>query len=267
MAEECIHGLELGLCDICSPQQKPEVAHPSVGSRPRDIRPPARPRSSTGPRASRVPAPASRPSPTRPLDVGRQRMFHLTHVGNLAAILSDGAVRANTAPTIDISASDTRAARRQTLVAGEGSAAVSSFVPFFLAPDSKVWRDIRDRVIDPRLTPAVRDYDLAEFIMLVTTVDAVGPDVVFADGDAADPVTRFAAGAESRERMMRRLLADDEALDASEALVPAEVPFERISLIGVAHEPARDAVRELLRRATFEPRVAVHPPWFARSSS
>lgn len=271
MAEECIHGLELSLCDICSPQHKPEVIHPAVGSRPRDIRPPSRPRTSspprTGSRASRVPAPASRPSPTRPLDVGRQRMFHLTHLSNLEAILRDGAVRAGVAPNVDISAPDTRAARRTALVGGEGSAAVSSFVPFFLAPDPKVWRDIRDQVVDPRLSADSRRYEPAEFIMLVTTVDAAGPDVVFADGDAADPATRFAAGAESRERMMRRLLADDDALDASEALVPDAVPFELISLIGVAHDPARDAVREVLLRATFEPRVAVHPPWFARSES
>ncbi len=272
MAEECIHGLEMSLCDICSPQQKPEIIHPAAGTRPRDVRPPSRPRTSTpgrqsGSRASKVPAPASRPSPTRPLDVGRQRMFHLTHIGNLAAILRDGAVRAGVTPDVDISAPDNRAARRTAVVGGDGTAAVAEFVPFFLAPDPKVWRDIREQVVDPRLAQSVRGYELAEFIMLVTTVEAAGPDVVFTDGDAADAATRFASGAESRERMMRRLLADDDALDVAEALVPDAVPFERISLIGVAHDPARDAVRELLAQATFEPRVAVHPPWFARPES
>ena len=36
-----------------------------------------------------------------------------------------------------------------------------------------------------------------------------------------------------------------------------------ITLIGVANDRVRAAVRALLAGSGYQPRVAVHPPWFA----
>lgn len=253
MAEECIHGLAAGLCDICYPKARPEPPRPVAKTRPRDVRPPSGPRTS-----------AQRPPAGKPVDVGRQRLFHLTHMRNLPGILSDGRISAEATPVVDISAPSTREERRLATVAGPDSATVAEFVPFFLDPDASLWRDIRSGTVDPRLSADARRHELAEYVLVVTTIGDVGPEVVMADDDAAGAATRFASTPETMERMLRRLRADETALARGELLVHGTVPFERIALIGVAHDRARDAVREVLGSTSFTPRVAVHPPWFAR---
>ncbi|MES1211928.1 MAG: hypothetical protein ABUT11_00115, partial [Leifsonia sp.] len=56
-------------------------------------------------------------------------------------------------------------------------------------------------------------------------------------------------------------------------LAPPPVPFSAITLVGVANEPVRDQVRQLLadagvghasngRSEGAAPKVAVYPPWF-----
>lgn len=260
MADECIHGLEVPLCDICYPKAKPEPVRAPAATRPRDVRPLAGPRatSRTPPRR------ATRPPAGKPVNLGQQRLFHLTHVDNLEGILIDGVVSAGAIPTIDISAPSTREERRAATVAGPGSGAVASFVPFFLTPDARVWSDIRSKTIDPRLSTGVRRFEPAEFVFLVTTVAAAGDGIVLADGDAAAASTRFASTPATEERMLRRLLPDEDAIASAEALVPDRLPLERVTLVGVAHDRARDAVRDLFRQTVFAPRIAVHPPWFAR---
>jgi len=59
------------------------------------------------------------------------------------------------------------------------------------------------------------------------------------------------------------LTSDDGMALRAEVLVHDSVPFEAITLIGVAHEKARASVRLILAGSRFQPRVAVHPPWFA----
>ena len=59
----------------------------------------------------------------------------------------------------------------------------------------------------------------------------------------------------------------DIGLREGELLAGASVPVSSIALIGVAHEPARDRVREILADAWpsgsgAAPKVAVYPPWF-----
>jgi hypothetical protein len=42
------------------------------------------------------------------------------------------------------------------------------------------------------------------------------------------------------------------------------LPFDAITLIGVANNKARDAVKDVLDSSVYTPRVAVFPPWFAK---
>jgi len=276
--DECIHGLQRDRCDVCSPKAAPK----------RDTPAPARVRASTAPRRSAPPSQrgtastAPRKPALRPLDVGEQRIYHVTHVSNLPGILATGAVladiggEAETRPVTDISSPANRKARRATAVAGEGGPAVAEYVPFFLSPAAVLWDTLRAGTPDPRLAPATRDIPAAEYVILVSTVRQVSgihggdaspavPPVVVADGDAALPLTRFATTPEAHERAMRRILLgdDDQAPLRAELLVKGAVPLEAVSLIGVAHNTARDAVRDILSSADFRPRVAVHPPWFA----
>ena len=42
-------------------------------------------------------------------------------------------------------------------------------------------------------------------------------------------------------------------------------PFDEVALVAVANEPVRDLVKGIVDDADFETRVAVYPPWFAKS--
>lgn len=196
-------------------------------------------------------------------------MYHVTHLNNLESILSAGSVLSDAAgasPSVDISTDRAREARRMITVDDDGSA-VADFVPFFLSPASSAWGSVRSGSSDPRLSVSASP---TEFVVLVTSVKAVtdartGADVVIADRDAAHPLTHFATATDASNRMLRKLNAEAEqlAIADAEVLVRESVPFEVFSVITVANDRARNAVKELLRGSSFAPRVAIHPPWFS----
>jgi hypothetical protein len=258
--DECIHGLELTRCDVCSPKAvpQPEVAMRPAARTPRNARQPAK-----SARRAGAPAPNS-----RPILVGEQRLHHVTHLSNLEGILAGGRLRSDLGganPSVDASSLSNREVRRQVPL---GAATVADYVPFYLSPDALLWAAIRGESSDPRLSPAVHALPASEFVVLVSTVNAVaaGRDdqATLADGDAADPRTRFADTREDYERVLRRLAADPDTdgLLRAEFLVADAVPFETIALIGVANDKTRDAVRAMFDSTGHKPRVAVHPPWF-----
>jgi hypothetical protein len=256
--QECIHGLEIPLCDICYPKavvEKPKVARVAT------------------PRTPRV---AGVSTSRKSINVGEQRVYHVTHIRNLELILTSGAILPDSELfgeeshpiAVDLSTALTRELRRTVEVpAGriadiDGSpvtvpgAAVSGYVPFFLSPTPTLWDDLRRGAGDEtRWSAAARSAAFTDFVFLVTTVKALGSSTVIADGDAAGATTLFAAG-ESIGTMLQRLHGSDAALEA-EALVPGSVPVEAIQLIGVANDRVRERVRDLTST-----KVAVYPPWF-----
>ena len=271
MAEECIHGLDAGLCDICFPKPRPIVETPPAPTRRAPASRPLSSRSLSSRTASGKP---SRRAATlfepKPVDVGEQRIYHLTHVSNLASILEARALLADASPTIDISSAAARDARRLAPVAGLDGPRVSAFVPFFLSPNAGIWEGIRSGTVDPRLAPETIGTDPAEFVILVSMVKAIVESEatpVVSDGDAAHVLTRFAGTAEANERMLRSLRGDEDSIIGAEYLVHDLVPFELISLIGVAHDRARDGVKAILKGTEWKTKVAVYPPWFARPES
>lgn len=293
MTDECIHGLDLDRCDLCSPKSVPKA----------DAAPARAPRQVKSPRLTslRTPAPGAAPirrnapvlSSKPAVDVGEQRMHHVTHIKNLPDILSAG-IHADQSPAwsqrpaVDMSSTDNRSVRRATPVAGEGSAVVADYVPFYLSPQAALWEDFRSGAVDPRFSAEARALASAEYVILVSTAKTLavaaaaeqvragedlasqalaGKDdaIVTTDGDAADPRTRFGATGDSSTRMLQRIMATqaaDEVLRA-EFLVKGSVAFDSIALIGVANDRARDAVKTILATTKFKPRVVVHPPWFA----
>lgn len=235
-AAECIHGFEPGLCDTCYPKAPVE--------RPKPVR---APRTSTPKRTA--PVVAARPVIT----TANQRVYHLTHVDNLERILAEGALVADARPPVDLSSELTRELRASAEAAP--GQPVSEYVPFFLEPLSTLWLELREGSGDPRWSAAARAAATTDFVFLVTTVAALGEDVVVADGDAASTYTRFASG-DDVLRMLERLHDTDVRPDA-EVLAKGRVPWRAIQLIGVANEKVRDRVR-----AMTNTKVAVYPPWF-----
>lgn len=267
------------MCDACYPKPAPEPAAVT----------PSRGRTATLPKRTA----GARATPVRPVslagagpvdDVGQQRVYHLTHVRNLPAILESGGLLADAneswtiRPAVDISSPDTREARRATPVAGSGDATVANFVPFFLSPDASIWQGIRSNDVDPRLSRGTAELDAADFVLLVSTVKKVieasasdsvrGMPFVVSDGDAGHVLTRYATTLVDAERALRRLRADQEseapAIEQAELLVEEAFPFEAVTLIGVAHDKARAAVKKILADWGFSPKVSVYPPWFAK---
>ena len=259
MIDECIHGLEGKRCDQCFPKVVPIEAM------------------ATKPRSAQRATPGRRQS-TRPLalstdDVGEQRLYHVTHMRNLASIVSGGELRSDAngaSPEVDISAEETRELRR-TVVTNLGGRSVASYVPFFLAPDSTMFRAVRSGEEDTRLA-IDRDAVLpADFVIFVSSVKAVidlGAEASFAvtNGDATDATTRFAMTNDSAERMLRGIRADKDSLVPYEAefLVGDSLSLELVTVIGVANDRARTEVKAALRGSSFSPRVSVYPPWFQR---
>lgn len=262
---ECIHGLDLALCDSCSP--KPDAV---------DVKPAPRKRA-LAPASLRSPAPNTPPAPkpvilrNRMDDVREQRIYHVTHVKNLPGILADGFIFADASdewtsrPVVDVSSADTRDARRSIEVAGRP---LSAFVPFYLSPDARVWEGMRAGTADPRLSPEVRALPASEYVILVSAVRSVPEEtaVVVSDGDAANSFSTFGDDKDGSERMLRSLRITDELerIRSAELLVEGSFPVGDITVIGVAHHGARDQVREIVDASDYLPKVSVYPPWFAK---
>lgn len=240
--QECIHGLEVPLCDVCYPKAAPEKPAATRAVRAPSVRSPR----VTGVTSSR-----------RSIDPAQQRVFHVTHVRNLEEILASGSVSADATPAVDLSTDLTRELRITAEVSPGRS--VAEYVPFFLSPAATTWDDLRRGAEDEtRWSAAARAAASVDFVALVTTVAALGPDTVVTDGDAAGSVTRFFGGDDIVRALTR--LHDSEALDAAEVLAAGSVPFEAIQLIGVANDPARERVRAIL--GSTRTKVVVYPPWF-----
>ena len=200
-------------------------------------------------------------------DVSQQRIYHLTHIRNLPAILESGTLIADATPVVDISSPAARETRRTIAVSDEGEP-VASYVPFFLSPESDVWDAIRFGANDPRLA-LEEGLVPSDFVLLVSSVSTVaGTNVVIADGDAAHPLTKFETTPDATDRSLRKLRADGETgrIRSAELLIRDSVPFDLITLITVANDRTKAAVRELVDPAGFRTRIAIHPPWFARTT-
>lgn len=280
MNEECIHGLDGELCALCFPPAAPVASTVPAVRAPRA----SRARTAEAPTALRtVVAPITTGmAKTKRQDdnVGEQRIYHLTHIRNLPGILATGRLLADGSahwaerPVVDISSPANRDARRDTRVSGPDSPVVADHVPFFLSPNALVWEHIRAQSLDPRLSDNAHDAAAFDFVILVSTVKKVldhqaaaepsAAPITVTDGDAAFAATRFGATADTADRMLRTLRGDldSDAILKAELLVPGEVPFGLITLIGVANDRVRDAVKPLLATLGHKPKVAVYPPWF-----
>jgi len=286
---ECIHGLENGLCDVCFPTKPPEAparVRAERGSAARTRAPRTAHRSasapSTGTRGVAGRGGAAKPSSApAAVDIGEQRIYHVTHIGNLPgileahAVLADSRAAGQTRPAVDISSPANREARRGMRVAGEAGPAVAGYVPFFLSPDAGVWESIRSQSPDPRLSREAYQHSAYDYVFLVSTVKKAigepgesdgGASVIVANGDVTGTFTRFGVDRDAGQDMLRALRAGEESetMRAAELLVRESFPIENVSLIGVANDKVRTEVRAILAGsgARHAPKVVVYPPWF-----
>ncbi|HEY1532100.1 MAG TPA: DarT ssDNA thymidine ADP-ribosyltransferase family protein [Galbitalea sp.] len=264
MSDECIHGFENGMCASCNPKPVPETA---VAARTPRSRTATAPR--TAERTVRSLRAAAR-TPAGPSAVDallQQRVYHLTHISNLAGIVGSGAIVAAATPTLELSPVELRAERQGVELPGLPDSQLGGFVPFFLSPDADQWRALRGGEPHPRISGEARAADTLDFVFLITTVRQIldaGLSFVLADGNVEGSLTRFATTREDAERMIARLRAmnDGTALQNAELLIPDRFSLYEISLIGVANDRVRTQVREILAGSDATPKISVYPPWF-----
>ncbi|PPH23915.1 DarT ssDNA thymidine ADP-ribosyltransferase family protein [Rathayibacter toxicus] len=251
MPDDCIHGLNIALCDVCSPAKLAE-------SPTRSTRTPARVPGTSRAATARA---AAREKPLPTVKVAAQRIYHVTHLDNLEAIVAAGALLADEKlderPEVDISAPTTREHRRAVHV--RSGMSVATFVPFFLSADAALWADLRGERVLPHWSPRARETAASQYVLLVGSLSSAP---VLSDGDASHVLTRFAEG-DALVRTLARLLVEEPALRSAEALVPERFPLEHVATIGVASVAARTRVKTLFKGIDASPRVAVYPPWFS----
>ena len=190
-----------------------------------------------------------------------RRVHHVTHVRTLESIALDGELRADAEPDVDVSSATTRELRATATVPDGRS--VASFVAFSIAQDSTRWQELREGAEGAHWSDAARAARTTDFVILAVPVDALGDDIVFADGDAGAAATRFTIGVEPGTQALRRLHATDPDFRDAELLVRGPVPLSAVAAITVANERVRDRVRELFSDAGLTaPRIAVYPPAF-----
>ena len=255
------------MCDSCFPKKAPELKTPPRRTPPRTAGS-SIPRGTPGPGGTTGPGNTTganaRPPAKKPLDLGAQRIFHVTHLSNLAAIIEAGALTADATATVDVSSGVTRELRRTAAVSS--SRMVADFVPFYLSPDATNWLELRTGAAGVHWSDAARGATATEFVVLAGTIGAIGEGLVVSDGDAAGSVTRFASSTEAVDRMLRSLLADEFSLITAEILAHETYPLDAVALIGVANDKTRDAVKALFKGSGISPKVAVHPPWFVETA-
>lgn len=247
---ECIHGFEEGLCDTCYPAKVPEpvkaVRAPSSGRTLKTVR-------HSGKSATATVSPM--------LNLVTQRIYHVTHERNLAGILEAGALTAHAAPAVDVSSPITRELRAAADLASGRT--VADHVPFFLSPSAGRWDELKAGAIGPHWSDEARAASPLDYVILVSTAEAIGPDVVLADRDAAEHDTRIAIGLDAVAPAIRRVHSTDPDFHEPEVLAPDSFDFAHITLIGVANEKVRERVRAVLGKAGgHAPKVSVYPPWF-----
>ncbi len=196
-----------------------------------------------------------------------QRIYHLTHIRNLAGMVSERAILAGARGVVELSPEELRAERTAVIVPGGSARPLGDYVPFFLSPDADLWQSLRAGIPHPRLSLDARQAETTDFVFVVSNVRqvvAAGGDYVNADDNAEDVTTRFATTREDADRMLFRLRNDADAWSPrnAELLVADRFPLESVTLIGVGNDKVRAAVREILNGSDFTPKLSVYPPWF-----
>ncbi|AZH81470.1 DUF4433 domain-containing protein [Plantibacter sp. PA-3-X8] len=289
MSDECKHGFDNGLCATCfppPPREVPVAEPPAPKVRRSTVAPSLREPAPTRVRTAATTKTVTKAAAALPVvRVGEQRLYHVTHIRNLERILETGSILPVASPAlpdgpvVDIAAASHREARRTMVLAGTDDLTPADFVPFFLTPDADLWAGIRAGEHDVRLSAEAFASSVNDYVVLVTTIDgaAVHPGefdadtgrpsrarVVVADGDASHVLTSIGANAMTADRMVQRFATDEDpaALRRAEVLVADAVPFDRVTVIGVATVNVREHVKRLVAGAGHRTKVAAYTPWF-----
>ncbi|MCO1579461.1 DUF4433 domain-containing protein [Crossiella sp. SN42] len=205
------------------------------------------------------------------------RIFHFTHIDNLAAVLGSGALvadcsmRAAGTRCSETGNPDIKKRRRSRMVPVHPGGVVGDYVPFYFAPRSPMlFKVARKNFAQGR---RVQD-ELIYLISRTSKVDAVRP-IVCSDRNAAASLVDFRSGTADLGRfvdwdLMRSAMWNDTDDDPdrrqrrmAELLVHESVPLECLTGIGVRDATVADrAIQCLAGTALARLEVRVLTDWY-----
>jgi hypothetical protein len=209
-------------------------------------------------------------------------IYHITHINNLSAILrEDGLLcdaeaegRGLCAQSIAYdSIKERRKRRRVETLQGQPVAAggvVADYVPFYFCNRSPMLYAIYTKCV-PSFQGEERDV-----IYLMTHVERVAKREAkwcFTDGHAAEGVTQFTDDLNQLTMVNRSVIEswswkdtladpDRKRKKQAEFLVHGHFPWAWVEWIGVIDAVMADRVLEILKVASYRPRVTSQPKWY-----
>jgi len=170
--DECIHGFEPGMCATCFPAAEPVKAPVKRAPKPArtSFRTPA-----PGTAAARAPEPRAANLP--------KRIFHVTHVRNLPAIIGAGELRPSSQATESaevVLASEITHELRMTAQATP-DASVLDCVAFSLTPKATWWSQVQDGAAGPTWSDAARRALAVDFVVLGVDIPSIADRLVVSD--------------------------------------------------------------------------------------
>jgi hypothetical protein len=204
-------------------------------------------------------------------------IYHITHLDNLAgivtqsALLADTAIRQQALSPRSIAYGHIKTRRGRTAVPLPPGGCVSDYVPFYFCPRSPMLYAIRGGQVEGY--PGGQ----AQVLHLVAdaeAIEAAGHACLHTDGNAASQPLRFHAGTANLATALAwdvinstswgNTLEDNDRKRRKQAefLVWQRVPWHAIVAIGVIDEAIAGQVRQSITGAAHLPIVAVHRDWY-----
>lgn len=202
------------------------------------------------------------------------RIFHITHVDNVASVAASGLLCDNDVPTLEgghrnIAYTGIKAQRAVTPVPCGPGGTLSGYVPFYFAPRSPMLYTIwRDNVAD-----AVGQHDnIVHLVLRAEEIVDAGLPFAFTDGHATMELSGFyddlAKLTEIDWEVMRAQYWSTDGIGEmrrkrqAEFLVLRHVPWSFVVGIGVHNAKVDAKLKKVLAQVQHRPPVAVKPEWY-----
>ncbi len=205
------------------------------------------------------------------------RIYHITHVDNLTAIVAAGCLwcdnqRPARAPgAVSIAHQHIKDRRAARAVPIDPGGTLADYVPFYFAPRSPMLFAIHRNKVDG-YNGGQRP--ILHLVSTVKTVDDLGLPFVFSDGHAEILFSEFSSDPADLERLIDAEVMqsnywndtmefpDRKRRRQAEFLVQRRFPWSAVRKIGVHDDQVRRQVEVILRTTEHKPEVAVEAGWY-----
>lgn len=208
----------------------------------------------------------------------RPKIYHITHVDNLAAIVGDGGLVSDAAmiarggPAAPIGMSSIKRRRLSLPVRCHPGDRVGDYVPFYFCPRS-IMLFVIHCANNPELTyrggqePIVHlEADLLDVVAWAT---AEGRRWAFSLSNAGAYYTQFRASLDDLHQLDWAAMAATDFRSAAikeakqaEALIHGFFPWTLVTAVGVSSTDIRTRAVAAIARGTHQPRVGVEKTWY-----